>query len=67
MRNTEGNRPRQRSRRSWRVIDPVEQTGTMGERRAVPSDDRQTLDPFFGLAQKLCLQMRNLDRIGVRP
>src|SRR5207248_3224461 len=53
MRNTEGNSPRQRSRRSWRIVNPMEQAGTMGKRRAVPGHDRPTLDPIFGSASKL--------------
>jgi hypothetical protein len=33
----------------------VEQAGSMGERRAVPSDDRQTLDPVFRIKSKNCV------------
>jgi hypothetical protein len=58
MRGTEANRARPRPGRSWRVHDPVEQAGTMGERRAIRGDDRQTLDPVFRSGPKLRLQMR---------
>ena len=54
MRNREANRPRQRSRRSWRILHAVEQAGTMGKRRAVPGDDRPPLDPIFGSGPTNC-------------
>jgi len=44
MRNTEGNCPGQRPRlSSSRFVDPMEQTGAMGNRRTVRRDDRQAV------------------------
>ena len=53
MRVAEGNRPRQRSRRSWRIRHAVEQAGTMGKRRAVPGHDRPPLGPVIGSGSKI--------------
>ena len=68
MRNAETNRPRQRSGRSWRIANPVEQTRTMGEGRAVRGNDRQTLDPIFGLgARNWVFVWQFVERYLVRP
>ena len=64
MRNTEGNSPRQRSRRSWRIVNPMEQAGTMGKRRAVPGHDRPTLDPISDQLQNWGFEMRNFGLIS---
>jgi hypothetical protein len=58
MRNTEANRPRKRSRRSWRIRHPVEQTGTMGKRHAIRVHDRPPLDPVFGSGSKIAALKR---------
>ena len=54
MRIAEANRPGQRSRRSWWIRHPVEQAGTVGKRRAVPSHDRSPLDPILGAGVGNC-------------
>ena len=70
MRISEANSPGQRSRRSWRVRDPMEQAGTVGKRRAVPGHDRSPLDPIFGSGSKIAaFEMRNFglnSRQGMR-
>ena len=53
MRVAEANRPGVRSGRSWWICHPVEQTGTVGKRRAVPVHDRSPLDPICGSGSKI--------------
>lgn len=55
-----GNSPRQRSRRSWRIPNAVEQAGAVGKRPAVPGHDRPPLGPVSGLIQNRGFKMRNL-------
>jgi SAM-dependent methyltransferase len=59
MRNAEANRSRDRSRRSWRIRDAVEQAGTMGKRRPVPGHDRPPLDSIFGSAPASAISNRD--------
>ena len=51
MRFAKANSPRQRSRRSWRIPDAVEQAGAVGKRPAIPGHDRPPLDPISDLFQ----------------
>jgi hypothetical protein len=53
MREPKANSPRERPRRSWRIPDAVEQTGTMGKRPAVPGHDRPPLDLIFGSGPRI--------------
>jgi len=55
MREPEANGPRQRSRRSWRVPNAVEQAGAVGTGPDGPGHDRSPLDPIFGSGSKLRL------------
>ena len=55
MRITEANSSRQRSRRSWRVPNAVEQAGAVGTGPDGPGHDRSPLDTIFGSGSKLRL------------
>lgn len=59
MRIGKANSSRQRSRRSWRIPNAVEQAGVVGKWPAIPGHDRPPLDPIFGSDSNCACVVRN--------